>query len=146
MTARLQRVSGGAGKAAGRGRSLSPPAETENVASVVAGRWNRRSYEGRITRVASMPVPRSGDPEETRRRLRDWLAEKQPNTSRVEILSLDMPRTNGFSSETLMFEAAWTRNARREERKLVARVAPTGYSIFPEYDLERQRRVIEALG
>ena len=93
-----------------------------------------------------MPVPMARDPEETRCRLRDWLAAKQPDTSQVDVLSLDMPRTNGFSSETLMFEAAWTRKGRREQHRLVARVAPTGYSIFPEYDLDCQRRVIEALG
>jgi aminoglycoside phosphotransferase (APT) family kinase protein len=93
-----------------------------------------------------MPVPKARDPEETRRGLRDWLAAKQPDASRVEVLELDMPRTNGFSSETLMFEATWTRKGRREQHRLVARVAPTGYSIFPEYDLDRQRRVIEALG
>jgi aminoglycoside phosphotransferase (APT) family kinase protein len=96
--------------------------------------------------VPAMPVPKARDPEETRARLQAWLAGRLPDATGVAVTALEMPRSNGFSSETLMFDASWTLEGRTEQRRLVARVKPTGYSIFHEYDLERQRRVIETLG
>ncbi|GAA3232440.1 phosphotransferase family protein [Actinocorallia longicatena] len=81
-----------------------------------------------------MPVPDQRDPEITRDVLTRWLDERLPG-ARVE--ELQTPATSGFSAETLIFSAGG--------RDFVAKVAPTGYQIFPEPRFEEQYRVLGAL-
>ena len=53
-----------------------------------------------------------------------------------------------MSSETLLFEAEWTRAGTPGRAPLVARVAPDAddVPVFPRYDLERQFRVLRLVG
>lgn len=86
-----------------------------------------------------MPVPRSRDPELARRDLEVWLAERLG--APVAITRFDMPRASGFSNETVLLDAV----VGGETLALVARVAPAAYTLFPDYDLTAQRRVLEGL-
>ncbi|GAA2423576.1 phosphotransferase family protein [Actinomadura vinacea] len=91
-----------------------------------------------------MPVPDQRDPETTLRSLADWLDERLPG---ARIPSLETPSTSGFSSETLMFDAAWPEPPGGPERRepYVARVAPARYQIFPEPRFEEQYRLMRIL-
>lgn len=73
-----------------------------------------------------------------RRRLAAWLAEQAGGT--VELGEVEVPASNGMSSETVLFDASWDGATHR----LVARLAPepTAVPVFPRYDLERQARVM----
>jgi aminoglycoside phosphotransferase (APT) family kinase protein len=53
-----------------------------------------------------------------------------------------------MSSETLLFEASWRDGAAPRSASLVARLAPdpAAVPVFPTYDMERQFRVMRALG
>jgi aminoglycoside phosphotransferase (APT) family kinase protein len=93
-----------------------------------------------------MPVPDQRDPETTRSRLQSWLAGRLPAARQVAVTAVQTPATTGFSSETLMFEAVWTEpdGIERHER-LVAKVAPTGFQIFPEPRFAEQFRLLQVL-
>lgn len=73
-----------------------------------------------------------------RARLATWLAVRAG--SDVELGEVEVPASNGMSSETVLFDATWGGEAHR----LVARLAPepSAVPVFPSYDLERQARVM----
>jgi aminoglycoside phosphotransferase (APT) family kinase protein len=56
------------------------------------------------------------------------------------------PRATGFSCETVLFDAAWTKAGERRQAELAARVQPSGYTLYRHHDLDRQWRIIEAVG
>jgi len=63
----------------------------------------------------------------------------------VEVHTVTLPQSSGLSNETVLFAASWNDNGRAVNRRLVARVAPTGPSLFQSYDLALESRVIGAL-
>jgi aminoglycoside phosphotransferase (APT) family kinase protein len=67
-----------------------------------------------------------------------WLTEQAG--ADVELGEVEVPGTNGMSSETVLLDAAWD----GERHRLVARLAPepSAVPVFPAYDLERQARVM----
>jgi aminoglycoside phosphotransferase (APT) family kinase protein len=97
---------------------------------------------------AAVPVPDQRDPEVTRATLQAWLAGQLRNVTGVAVDAVHTPASTGFSAETLMFDARWRepgqRNIRRE--RLVAKVAPTGFQIFPEPRFAEQFRLLRILG
>ncbi|HXW45575.1 MAG TPA: phosphotransferase family protein [Streptosporangiaceae bacterium] len=93
-----------------------------------------------------MPVPDQRDPDITRAALQAWLAGRLPAARDVAISAVQTPASNGFSSETLMFEASWREDgAEPRHERLVAKVAPTGFQIFPEARFAEQYRLLEIL-
>src|SRR5215469_15223426 len=93
-----------------------------------------------------MPVPDQRDPEVTRARLQTWLQVQMPAAAAVCVTAVQTPATTGFSAETLMFEASWEKPrgiANRE--RLVAKVAPTGFQIFPDPRFAEQFRLLQIL-
>lgn len=93
-----------------------------------------------------MPVPDQRDRELTRATLQDWLRGKLPAARNVEVSGVQVPASNGFSAETLMFDATWQEpgGGSRKDR-LVAKVAPTGFQIFPEPRFAEQFRLLQIL-
>jgi aminoglycoside phosphotransferase (APT) family kinase protein len=73
-----------------------------------------------------------------RRRLAAWLSDQVGGG--VELGDVEVPASNGMSSETVLFDARWG----DEDRRLVARLAPelSAVPVFPTYDLERQARIM----
>jgi aminoglycoside phosphotransferase (APT) family kinase protein len=92
-----------------------------------------------------MPQPPERNIEHTRRQLADWLGRRLPGATGIEVHSLGGPESTGFSSDTLMFDMAWSDAGRRHEEAVVVRLKPTGFQIFPEYDLSIQYRCMDAL-
>ena len=84
--------------------------------------------------------------EEARRKLRDWLAGKMPDAADLEVSEITEPQTSGFSNETLLLSIEYRRDAREVREDLVARVQPTGFQVFPSYDMSVQYRAMELLG
>ncbi|GAA1583369.1 phosphotransferase family protein [Actinomadura kijaniata] len=90
-----------------------------------------------------MPVPDQRDPEVTRAILTRWLDRHLPG---VSIPMIETPQTSGFSSETLMFDAAWTDpDGTGRHEPFVARVAPARYQIFPEPRFADEYRLMRIL-
>ncbi len=55
------------------------------------------------------------------------------------------PGTTGFSNDTLMFTLSYEQDGTAHRDPLVVRIKPTGFQVFPEYDLGRQFRVQQRL-
>lgn len=80
----------------------------------------------------------SRDLDALRTRLAAWLSARAG--AAVELGAVEVPASNGMSSETVLFDAVWG----GEPHRLVARLAPepSAVPVFPSYDLERQARVM----
>jgi aminoglycoside phosphotransferase (APT) family kinase protein len=92
----------------------------------------------------------SRPPEAVAARLAAWMADRLPPGSDPHLGSVSGTAANGQSSETVVFEMAWTETetgTRRYER-LVARLAPAAgdVPVFPTYDLGLQHDVIKMVG
>ncbi len=92
-----------------------------------------------------MPIPQARDVDVTRKQLTTWLARKLPHATDVTVGEIGLPSGSGFSNETLLIDASWREHGEAVNARLVARVKPTAYAIFPEYDLHRQYRCMELL-
>ena len=92
-----------------------------------------------------MPTPWKRDLDAARKALQDWLGTRLPDASDVEVSELIEPQNSGFSNETLLFDASWREEGERRSESLVVRIQPTGYQVFPEYDLGLQFRTMSLL-
>jgi aminoglycoside phosphotransferase (APT) family kinase protein len=93
-----------------------------------------------------MALVNTTDPAAVADRLVSALERHLAGAENVEVHSVTLPQSSGLSNETVLFAASWNDNGRKVNRRLVARVAPTGPSLFQSYDLGRESRVISALG
>src|SRR5437660_8638569 len=94
---------------------------------------------------SGMPVPQQRDLEVARDALTTWLGDRLAADD-VRLSDITSPAFTGFSNETLLFDAEWTAHGEPHRQGMVARVKPTGYTIFLESVFEEQYRVMEALG
>lgn len=92
-----------------------------------------------------MPIPEQRDLEATRGILGGWLAGNL-GVDRVEVGPIQGPALTGFSNETLLFDATYTRRGREVTEGFVVRVKPTVHTVFLESDFEWQYRVLDLLG
>lgn len=93
-----------------------------------------------------MPEPRGRDLEATREALAPWLRARLPGRPKVELSALSGPSDTGFSSDTLLFDARISEGGRERVERLVARLEPRGFNVFPHYDVAAQFRILEILG
>jgi aminoglycoside phosphotransferase (APT) family kinase protein len=92
-----------------------------------------------------LPLPRGRDLEKTRRQLADWLRARLPAAGDLAVSPLSGPAATGFSNDTLLFDVAWVEDGRQKTLPLVCRIEPTGFGVFPRYDVAQQFRVMDAL-
>jgi aminoglycoside phosphotransferase (APT) family kinase protein len=92
-----------------------------------------------------MPTPWKRDLEADGRKFEAWLARQLPHARELELTPLVAPTSSGFSNETLLCQAAWSEGGQRTSESLVVRIQPTGYQVFPEYDMGRQFRTMRLL-
>jgi aminoglycoside phosphotransferase (APT) family kinase protein len=75
-----------------------------------------------------------------------WLADQYPERGELEVGEITIPPSNGRSSETLLFEVSWREDGEHRMERLVARVEPVSEKVVYTYDLDREFRVMRALG
>ena len=92
-----------------------------------------------------MPTPWQRDLEADTPKFERWLESKLLGATDVQLSKLVAPQSSGFSNETLLFDLAWQQDGERHEEALVVRIQPTGYQVFPEYDLGLQYRTMDLL-
>jgi aminoglycoside phosphotransferase (APT) family kinase protein len=92
-----------------------------------------------------MPTPWKRDLEADRGRLTAWLERRLPAGAQPKLSELSTPTASGFSNDTLLCDLAWREDGRERRESLVVRVQPTGFQVFPEYDLALQVRTLELL-
>lgn len=92
-----------------------------------------------------MPTMWRRDLEADGQKFERWLRARLPNATDLRMSPLVSPTSSGFSNETLLFELAWTEDGHTKSEKLVVRIQPIGYQVFPEYDLGLQFRTMQLL-
>lgn len=92
-----------------------------------------------------MPAPPNRNLDDTRDRLTEWLAKRLPAAQDLRILDLRGPSATGFSSDTLLFALERSEAGSRRSEDLVVRLEPTGFQVFPEYDVALQYRIMKGL-
>ena len=97
-----------------------------------------------------MAIPTQRDPAATAAAAHRGLADLLPAGAQPELANLVVPQSTGHSNETLLLDATWrgADPAVPDERRtvaLVARIRPTGYAVFPEYDMSLQYRCMEII-
>ena len=93
-----------------------------------------------------MPIPAQRDEEQSRQALSAWLAKTLQADGGVTLGEFRGPGATGFSNETLIVDATWTAAGEPRQETYVVRVAPTGYSLFPDAVFDHQYLVLQALG
>ena len=74
-----------------------------------------------------------------------WLGRRLPGATDVTVSGVHVPSASGLSTETVLFDAAWTEDGTRREQGMVARVQPAEAGVFRSYDLAKEARVMGAL-
>jgi aminoglycoside phosphotransferase (APT) family kinase protein len=93
-----------------------------------------------------VPNATERDPVQTSEIIGGWLSEHLGAVGSVVVSNLQAPPANGFSSETLLFDAQWTSPGGDEtQRPMVIRVRPTAHTVFLNPDFSVQYRVQKAL-
>lgn len=87
------------------------------------------------------------DVDETGQRLAAWLATRLGEDAALQITNLRRPEGSGMSSISVLFDLAWTEGGERQERAMVARLAPEAAAlpVFPGYDLQAQFDAMRAV-
>jgi aminoglycoside phosphotransferase (APT) family kinase protein len=92
-----------------------------------------------------VPTPWKRDLDAARASLSQWIAAQIPAARGFELSELTAPQSSGFSNETLLADARFERGGVPELLRLVIRIQPTGFQIFPEYDMRLQFRTMQLL-
>jgi aminoglycoside phosphotransferase (APT) family kinase protein len=92
-----------------------------------------------------VPTPWQRDLEQDAPKFEAWLRKQLGAATDVEMSSLVAPQSSGFSNETLLFDLSWREDGAERQQPMVVRIQPTGYQVFPEYDLGLQFRTMRRL-
>ncbi len=92
-----------------------------------------------------MPIPAQRDAEQSSRQLAAWLAPRVGADDTVTLAPFRGPGATGFSNETLIVDATWSVGGQEQTDSFVVRVAPTGYTLFPDAAFEVQHTVLTGL-
>ncbi len=84
------------------------------------------------------------DPVATAATLTRWL-EEVAGVAEPSVDTVSIPASTGWSNETILFDATWGSDDERFDRSLVARIAPSGYRVFPDDTFVRQHDVMHEL-
>ena len=83
--------------------------------------------------------------EATQTRLQQWLATKLPDAQALTLENLKRPEGSGFSNDTLLADLAYRENGQQQNKRIVFRISPIGFPVFPFYDIPQQFDVMSAL-
>ncbi len=80
-----------------------------------------------------------------RRALTRWLQGKLPAFESLTVVNLRGPTATGYSSDTLLFDVT-IGSQQQLWITFVAKLRPQGVTVFPDYDMERQYRLLAWIG
>jgi aminoglycoside phosphotransferase (APT) family kinase protein len=92
------------------------------------------------------------DPESFREALDTWMKRQRPEAAQLRVHDVDMPRSTGFSNETVFFTASYDDAGKQRSERYVARIEPRDGAIFPvqtphcEVSVGLQHRIMSCVG
>jgi len=90
-------------------------------------------------------APETRDLTSLGRQLRAWLSTKLPDAKDIGISNLAYPRGAGQSHESILFDADWSADGRRQSRGLVVRIKPMRHTVYPDDLFEEQYQLMSVL-
>jgi len=84
------------------------------------------------------------DPVTTAATLERWL-HQVAGLDEVSVTNVAIPGATGWSNETILFDATWRGDDGPRAHELVARIAPTAHTVFPDRTFATQYEVMRAL-
>lgn len=78
-------------------------------------------------------------------KLSEWLKQQLPDAEAIEISNIIRPQGSGFSNDTLLADLSYQLAGKNQQHKIVLRISPTGFPVFPFYDIPQQFDVMKAL-
>jgi aminoglycoside phosphotransferase (APT) family kinase protein len=84
------------------------------------------------------------DLNQMRLNLVSWLKNKMPDARELSVSNIEKPGV-GLSNETLLFDITWEEDGKTKEKSVVLRKAPEATGVFPEYDIEKQFKIMQLL-
>lgn len=97
------------------------------------------------------PAKAVQDPEVYRESLDGWMKRLHPEREALQVHDVDMPRSTGFSNETVFFSATAKESGEQTTRRYVARIEPPDGGLFPvqtdacQVSVEVQHRIMQAV-
>ena len=89
-----------------------------------------------------MPISTEKDLDYKLELLRDWFVSQQRfDKKSISITPHNSTSASGFSNETFVFKL----KEKNYNSDLVLRLAPTGFKVFPEYNLKKQVNIMKAI-
>ena len=88
-----------------------------------------------------MPAPQERDLNKATEDFKNWLINEKDQDASIIVEVLGGPENTGFSNETLSFNV--TKGS--ETTGYVLRFHPSGFLVFPEYDIEKQFLIMKEL-
>ncbi|MDG2061524.1 MAG: phosphotransferase family protein [SAR86 cluster bacterium] len=92
-----------------------------------------------------MPESTTANVKEVLNKLTPWFEDRLDSPKVLELTSSGGPEDTGFSNETLIIKASYIKKDIPHEDSYVLRVKPTGFQVFPEYDLDKQVLIMNEL-
>ncbi|CAN7554962.1 phosphotransferase family protein [Phenylobacterium sp. LjRoot219] len=90
-------------------------------------------------------APETRDLEILASQLAAWLEPRIPEAKDVRVGNLAYPQGAGRSHETILFDASWAVDGRRETQGCVVRIKPVRHTVFPDNLFEEQYQVMKTL-
>ena len=82
--------------------------------------------------------------DQIRSNLVSWLKKKMPDATELSVSHIEKPGV-GLSNETLLFDITWQKNGQTEKKHVALRKAPETTTVFPEYDILKQFKIMAFL-
>ncbi len=99
----------------------------------------------------TLPGKAVGDPDRHRAALEAWMQRHKPDATDLRVPEVDMPKSTGFSNETVVFDARWLAGGEEVAQRFVARIEQEDGGLFPEQtrdcavSVDVQRRIMQAV-
>ncbi|MCW2600156.1 MAG: aminoglycoside phosphotransferase [Frankiales bacterium] len=92
-----------------------------------------------------MPIPAQRDVDQSAKQLAAWLAPRVDADGDLLLSPFRGPGATGFSNETLIVDGTWSCGGQPQQATWVVRVAPSGYTLFPDAAFEVQHTLLKTL-
>lgn len=92
-----------------------------------------------------MPASTTTNVNEALKKLTPWLEDRLDYPQELLLMSSGSPEDTGFSNETLIINTEYKRKGSTYKDLYVLRIKPTGFQVFPEYNLDKQVLIMNEL-
>lgn len=85
------------------------------------------------------------DLEQRQASISQWMRSRLPGAENIEVSNLLRPEGSGYSNDTMLADLSYDEGGVKHSERIVLRISPTGFPVFPFYDIPQQFDVMRAL-